>query len=275
MSTRAVRMHKQSGLLYTGKPKNPHYDADIRYVLQMCRWFFRPMGLWCMVYPDTSDFEKIVSFCAFLACLSVIMFCMISPVNFILYERKVLLPTVRLCGVIGYCLTTTIKYVFLSLKGSSFGNCIMQLERDWKVVEDPKYRAIMLKQVSLSRYLIPMSAGILYFGGSCLHLVLPIIALVRARQHGIKPRVPTGYSFLYNSKISHPDELIIIMEYFAGLIKYSVTSCCFSLTTIFVTHIIGQIQIQISRLGDYVTDVQGKGEDTMGSIIEEHEKILR
>ena len=61
------------------------------------------------------------------------------------------------------------------------------------------------------------------------------------------------------------------------MIMYSVTTVAYSLAAIFVTHICGQIQVQIARLHDLVESKERKdgGRDLLSLIVHDHVEILR
>ncbi|XP_076670790.1 odorant receptor 13a-like [Andrena cerasifolii] len=273
-----VPMHSQSSRQIPGKKKaeNPHYTKDIRYTLQMCGWFLKPMGLWSIVYHSPSTWEKIASVILFPCGVIVMLFCILPPGRYMIFGVKDMVARVRLGGMVGTCVAGSIKYVYLGLRGTSFGNCIKQVERGWKAVVDPSYRAIMLRQVSTSRNLIRASAAILYTGGAFLHILLPVIAKVTSKGNvTVKPAIFLGYDFLLDSEFSYAPDLITVIQSMGAFMKYSITTCAYSLTTIFVTHIVGQIQIQISRLNDYVNNRRVKDHDLIGTIIRDHVDILR
>ncbi|XP_076682199.1 odorant receptor 13a-like [Andrena cerasifolii] len=277
MSTEAVRMDKQSGRQIDDKPKNHHYEKDISYTLQLCKCFLKPLGLWSMIYYKTKTWEKILSVFLVMWYTFVMLFSIVPPVRFVIFAHASVLQWVQVFGMMTFSVTNCLKYCLMGLRGRKLGNCIKHMEEDWKATENPSYRAIMLKQVSMSRQLVAISAVMLYTGGMFLHVVIPLYLIQKASKSDRydKPASHRGYEFILNSQFRLATQFVVTMQSFAGLTKYTISLCVYSLAVHFVTHIIGQIKIQISRLNECVMELQVNGRDTMGLIIRDHVEILR
>ncbi|XP_076676301.1 uncharacterized protein LOC143373196 [Andrena cerasifolii] len=166
----------------------------------------------------------------------------------------------KIASLVSISIATAIKFFYLSLKRRLLRNCITQVERDWKAVKDPGYRATMLRQTSINRHLITISALMFYSSGMFLRIAVPISAKMPVKRNAtVKPAALLGYDFLLNFEFSYADDFVLSVQLIRGLIKCSVTTWT---------------SRQSSRLDDYVTDLQGKRRDPLGFIIRDHVAVL-
>ncbi|XP_076235778.1 uncharacterized protein LOC143180130 [Calliopsis andreniformis] len=259
----------------SGMPKNSNYEHDIRYTLQMCQWVLKPIGIWPLVHTRTSQLEKIISVLLLGWCTFVLLFALIPPIRYMFVEEKSVYKRVKLMGPMGFCLASAIKYCYLGLKGSVFGRCFMHMERDWKTVEESNHRGIMLRQAAVSRHLIGLCAAFLYTAGLSYNTIMPFLSKARFKGNiTVKPLSYPGYDAFFDTQSSPTYEIIFSLHIFAGFIRYSITTGAYSLAAIFVTHICGQIRIQIARLDDFVKRKQGN-HDPLSIVVRDHVKILR
>ncbi|XP_078043439.1 odorant receptor 13a-like isoform X1 [Augochlora pura] len=256
---------------------NSNYKDDVNYTLEMCRWVMRPIGIWSFVYHRISKLEKLVSIVMLTLCFSDLLFSIIPPGHYLIFVEKNMYVTVKLLGPLGFCVSSMIKYLYLVLKGNVFKDCIVHVERDWQTVVDQRYRQIMLRQSSISRNLIILCAVFLYSGGMSYHTIMPFVSKPKMRGNvTLRPLIYPGYDTFFDSQASPTYEIIFSMHCFSGFIKYSITTAAYSLAATFVTHICGQVQIQIARLENLVENIQKNTRlNPVAVIVHEHVEILR
>ena len=92
-----------------------------------------------------------------------------------------------------------------------------------------------------------------------------------------RPLAHPGPDFLFDSQSSPTYEIVFSIHIVTGIVMCSITGLAYSLATTFVTHICGQIQIQIARLHNLVESKKRKdgGRDLLSVIVHDHVKILR
>ncbi|XP_076642131.1 odorant receptor 10-like [Halictus rubicundus] len=256
---------------------NSNYKSDVNYTLEMCRWVTRPIGVWPFVYTRASKAEKLVSIILFTVCFSDLLFSIIPPGHYLMFVEKNVYVTVKLLGPLGFCLSSTIKYLYLVFKGNVFKRCIVRVERDWQTVADQRFRQIMIRQSSISRHLIVLCAIFLYSGGMSYHTIMPFVSKPKMRgNQTLRPLIYPGYDAFVDSQASPTYEIIFSMHCLSGFVKYSITTAAYSLAATFVTHICGQVQIQIARLENLVDSIQrNTGHNPISVIVREHVEILR
>ncbi|XP_076176273.1 odorant receptor 10-like [Ptiloglossa arizonensis] len=256
---------------------NSHYKNDINYTLEMCRWVLKLIGIWPLVYSGTSKLEKIVSIVLLITWFSDLLFALVPPGRYILFEEKNLYIRMKLLGPTSFSLASTIKYCYLVFKGPIFKRCIVHVERDWKMVDDPTHRIIMLRNASFSRNLSTLCAVFLYSAGLAFYTVMPFLSKGRMKgNQTVKPLIYPGYDAFFDTQSSPNYEIIYSIQCFSAFIRYSVTVGAFSLAVIFVTHICGQIQVQLARLEDFVEKKEQESRlKLLDIVIRDHAKILK
>ncbi|XP_076677077.1 odorant receptor 10-like [Andrena cerasifolii] len=269
-------MHNQLRCQFDGKPKNSHHKGDIRYTLEMCQWVLKPIGIWPLVYSRTSRLQKILSNGLLAWCSFYLLINMIPPTRHAMFVEKDTYKRVKMVGPLLFSAGNMVKYYYLAAKGSILERCIEQVERDWRTVERPSDRAIMLRQVSISRSLISLCAIFMYTGGILFHTLIPFMSKSRFKGNTtVRVLTYAGYDAFFDTQSSPTYEIIFVVQIIVGLLKYSITTSAYSLTAIFITHVSGQIQIQVARLKEFVAERHEKNPDPLGIVIRDHVDILR
>ncbi|XP_076675606.1 uncharacterized protein LOC143372873 [Andrena cerasifolii] len=269
-------MYDQSRRWIDGKPKNPHYEKDIRYTLEMCQWALKPIGLWHLVYRRTSSLQKILSNGLLAWCSFFLVITMVPPINHVIFIEKNMNKRVKMVSGLLFSVGTMVKYYYLAAKGSMFQRCIEQVERDWRSVEKSSDRAIMLREVSISRNLISGLAIFRYTAGMLYNTVMPL--MTKARLSGnttVRVLTYPGYDAFFDTQASPNYEIILSVQIISGLLKYNIATSANSLTTIFITHVSGQIEIQVARLQGFVAEGHEKNHDPLAIVIRDHVETLR
>lgn len=132
---------------------NVHYENDIRYTMQLCRWILKPIGIWHLVYGHSSQYEKLLSITLIFACFSVLCFVLVPSGPYTLLREKDINVKLKLFGPVGFCLTSAMKYCFLGMRGTAIGKCIKHVEHDWQMVQYQDHRKMMLRNVLVGRRL--------------------------------------------------------------------------------------------------------------------------
>ncbi|XP_043803253.1 odorant receptor 4-like isoform X2 [Apis laboriosa] len=272
-------MHDRSLHNIESQLKNNYYKSDIHYTLQMCQWLLKLIGVWPLISNQTKKFEQLVSIILMTMCFSSLLFIILPSGHHYFFIEKNLNMKVKALGPVSFCISSTIKYCYLALKGSSFERCIEHMKRDWMMVQDPNHRTIMLKYATISRRLITICAVFLYSGGMSYHTVMQFLSKGKNKDnHTIRPLPYIGYDPFFDTQSSPTYEIVYCIHCFTAMIMYSISTVAYSLAAIFVTHICGQIQVQIARLQDLVENKEKRKYencDPFVLIVHDHVEILR
>ncbi|XP_043517114.1 odorant receptor 49a-like isoform X2 [Frieseomelitta varia] len=272
-------MYDRSYVKVDGKLRNVHYDNDIHYTLQMCEWLFKLIGMWPLVNNhNRSKLQQLVTIVLISTCFSSMLFIVLPSLHHIFFVEKNTNMKVKMFGPVSFCVSSAIKYCYLGTKGHFYQRCIQHVRKDWKTVHDPNYRTIMLKYAAISRKLITVCAAFLYSGGMSYHTVMQFLSKGSGEENNTyRPLSYPGYDSFLDSQSSPTYEIVFSIHCITAMIMYSTATAAYSLAAIFVTHICGQIQIQIARLHDLVESKQRNdlGPDPLSVIVHDHAEILR
>ncbi|XP_076620381.1 odorant receptor 10-like [Colletes latitarsis] len=136
----------------------------------------------------------------------------------------------------------------------------------------------MLRYVNISKNLNILCAAFLYTAGLSYHTIVPLFSKGKAKVNSTgKSLAYPVYDSFFDTKSSPTYEIIFCIQFFTSLIRYSITLGAFSLAVLCVTHICGQIQIQISRLENVVQNTKDKHSNlnAFAIIVRDHAEILR
>ncbi|XP_076303878.1 odorant receptor 2a-like [Lasioglossum baleicum] len=256
---------------------NENHENDLNYALEMSRWLLKPLGVWSFVYQRASKLERVFSVPLQITCFSCLLFVIIPSAYNMFFVEEDIKNIVKLLGPVEFCTFSTIKYFILGAKGNILGRCIKHLEKDWKTVEDPYHRAIMLKQVSISRFLITVCVVFLYSGGMSYHTVVQFLSKGRSNTNvTMRPIAYPCFNFL-DIQSSPTYEIVFFVHCISALVQYTITSAGYSFAAVFAMHICGQIQIQITRLDELIDENEKKCtfHDRISVIIRDHAEVVR
>ncbi|XP_015179496.1 PREDICTED: uncharacterized protein LOC107068018 [Polistes dominula] len=252
---------------------------DKGYAIRLCRFVLKPIGLWSMIYGHVSRAEKILSVVLAVTCFSTVCFVLLpAGLYTILYEHNIN-AKLKLFGPVGFCLTSTIKYCYLGLKGQAIGRCIEHVENDWKMVRDRNHRTIMIEYATLGRNLTVLCALFLFSGGMSYHTVMTLSSSTKINEtFTIRPLTYPGYDRYFDVQASPTYEIVFFLHCVCAMVMYSITTAACCLAATFVTHACGQIQIVMTRLSDLVEGRESSGielNDRLVIIVRDHVKTLR
>ncbi|XP_076235780.1 uncharacterized protein LOC143180132 [Calliopsis andreniformis] len=271
----SIRMHGRSIKQVDNTVNNVHYQHDFHHALQLCKGTLQIIGVWSLVHSSTSRLEKFLSIFILIWGSFVLLFGIIPPSHYIIFAEKNLYKRMKMVGPTGFGLASLIKYFYLGLRRTIFQRCFLHIEKDWERIEEASHREIMLQQVSISRRLITLCIVFLVIAGMSYDGIMPFFAKPYVMGNiTMRALSEPSYSSLFDIVSTPSCEIIYFLCVCASFMKYGVTTGAYSITTTCVTHICGQIQIQIARLNDLVENKQ-KSRDPLPLIIRDHMKILR
>ncbi|XP_076224788.1 uncharacterized protein LOC116428011 isoform X1 [Nomia melanderi] len=256
---------------------NSDYLEDRDYALGSCRRLLKLIGVWSLIQKRPSRLEKALSFLLRTMIFCIQLFFIIPIAIHVFYVEQNPNMKIKHIGSPSNCAFSVIKFIYLGLRGTEFRSCIEHIESDWRRVRDPQHRSIMLKQISTSSNLIVLCLFFFYAAGISYYTIIPLVTRrIQKENYTGRKLMHPGYDRYFDVHSSPTFELIYSAHCLSGFFRYSVTIAAFSLAVIFVTHISGQMQIQILRLRELCSRKDRNSvREQLSVIIHDHAKVLR
>ncbi|XP_018406390.1 PREDICTED: uncharacterized protein LOC108782583 [Cyphomyrmex costatus] len=256
---------------------NVNSERDITNALVWNRWILRILGIWPLVYSNTTAIEKILSTISFALCWFGINFLLIPMVIFVLSERTTLHDKIKMLGPLSYVLISMLKYFFLVIHHEDIRQCIRVLSIDWRAVQQQDYRKIMIKNVTRSHVLCKFCIMIMYSAGLCFYTVMPFLThtIINEQNNTVKPIPYPGFDIIFDLNFTPTYVFVFCLQWLAGMVLHKVTTAVCCLAAMFVAHTCGQIEIVTARIENFVKNAQnGRIKQHMAIIVKHHMQSL-
>lgn len=107
---------------------NANYKRDLHHVFKPSSWFLGSIGIWPLAIrgPGQHISKIAILFCNFALCFAIVP-CALH----IIYDQKDLNLKLKLCGLLGFCTTSMLKYWVLAIRRFKIQRCIEYVKNDW------------------------------------------------------------------------------------------------------------------------------------------------
>ena len=257
---------------------NVNSEKDIINALIWNQWILRILGIWPLVYSNTTTIEKILATISFALCWSALSFLLIPMVIFTVSERTTINDKIKMLGPLSYVLISTLKFFFLIIHCKSIRQCINVLSTDWRAVHQQDYRKIMIKNAAKSHVLSKFCIMFMYCGGLCFHTVMPFLTHTTIDEQNVtvKPIPYPGFDIIFDMHFTPAYVFVFCAQWFSGIVLFNVTSAVCCLAAMFVAHACGQIEIVMDRVESFIKGTQSsRMKQRMAIIVRHHIQSLR
>ncbi|XP_032689602.1 odorant receptor 22c-like [Odontomachus brunneus] len=225
-------------------PNNERYEDDIMYITKVTRNVLYILGVWPSLDGRKSIGGRI---CRLLLIIIswLLLYCVLIPgFLFWLHEKRTRIR-IQMLPLLLFGFMAIGKYGNLIFREGQIKRCLQHIEEDWKNVIDTDARNMMIKSAKTGRRLVTICGIFMYGSGVSFRTILPLSKgkLVTAQNITIKPLPCPGYFFSFNAQASPTYEMIFAMQFFSGLITFSITTAVCGLTAVFAMHACGQLKI--------------------------------
>ncbi|XP_076642136.1 uncharacterized protein LOC143352957 isoform X2 [Halictus rubicundus] len=200
--------------------ENPNYEKDINHVFGLSRGILKLIGVWSLVEKQTSTLERVVSFLVRVTLLCVQAFFVIPICMHIFFVEQNPIMKIKLFGPPSNCAFTVIKFFCMVFNGTAIGRCIEHMKNDWKRVQNPQHRDIMLKQISISKNLTILCFIFIYTAGISYYTIIPYMNKHRLKgNYTMRKLAHPGYDRFFDIKSSPTFELIYFAHLLSGFFR--------------------------------------------------------
>ncbi|EGI64964.1 hypothetical protein G5I_06423 [Acromyrmex echinatior] len=257
---------------------NVNSERDIIKALVWNRWILRILGIWPLVYSNTTKIEKILATISFALCWSALSFLLISMIIITLSKHSATNDKIKVLGPLCYVFVVTLKYFFLILHHKSIQQCIRILSSDWRTIQQEDHRKIMIKNAAKSHVLSKFSIIFMYCGGLCFHTVMPFLTQTSIDEQNVtvKPIPYPGFDIIFDMHFTPAYVFVFCAQWFSSIILFNVTTAVCCLAAMFVAHACGQIEIVMDRVESFIKGAQSNHmKQCMAIIVKHHVQSLR
>ncbi|NP_001310770.1 uncharacterized LOC107264838 [Cephus cinctus] len=272
--------HKRGWAKIKSDIPNKNYDTDVEYAIKLNRWLLKPIGVWPLEL-SSSRTERIVTITTAVTCCLLMSFVLTIPCCIEMFSsQKDFKSRLEMLGPSSFCVMAVIKFFFFVIRGKEIRFCIDSVVTDWRNVDVPEERNIMLRKAKSARFLTTVCALFMYYGGIFYTTYLPLTTAKALSTENVTIRIlPYRCNFiLFDPYAPLFFDIIYFLQCLSAAFMFTLTSGVCSLAANFIIHACGQCQI-IGLLLENLVDGRGNTSTTLEKriavVIVRHLHLLR
>ncbi|XP_071558386.1 odorant receptor 10-like [Temnothorax nylanderi] len=256
---------------------NKYYERDIENAFAMNRFFFRMLGIWPFARTNSIHLELIERVTLAFVCIGLILCETISTVLYMFMILTDIRLRLKVVGCTIYSLVGIIKYGYLLINKNQVRNCLMLVDEDWRNVVNPSDRIAMIDKVRTGKRLIVMCALFAYLTGVGFRMITPLSLgkIVTPQNVTIRPLPCAAHLVIFDVQRTPVYEIVYLMQFCTGFIKYTITVATFSFVTFCAMHFCVQSDILITLMNDFVNESRPENLNKKLATIVEHQIKIR
>ncbi|XP_011880203.1 PREDICTED: odorant receptor Or2-like isoform X2 [Vollenhovia emeryi] len=232
-----------------GSSKTSRHESDFNYAVQVTRVILRMIGAWPI--PNyASIVERIATRLKNIICYFLFAFIIVPGLLRVFLKEHEFKRRVRLLAPILNCWMGCLKYSLLLYHAREIQSCLNQAWQDWSDVGDWDDRKVMLSKAKLGRKFAIYSAVFMYVGGLSYRTLVPLSKgrMLTPMNITVRALACPSYFIKFDGEVSPAYEIVFTLQFFAGLITYSVRVGAAGLAAFFIMHVCGQLGVLIGKL---------------------------
>ncbi|EZA52117.1 ObirOr5-L32 [Ooceraea biroi] len=257
---------------------NVNCEGDIVNTLIWNRWLLRVLGIWPLVYPNTTKIEKIIAMFSFVLCWIVLSLFLVLTSIYTFSERSIMREKMKMLGPLGYVFFSMLKYFFLVARHKSIRQCVQVLSADWRRVEEDDHREIMMRGAEKGHLLSKFCIAFMYCGGLSYNTIMPFLSQTSEQNVTVRPMAYLGFDILFNLQLMPVYVFAFCLQCVTGIVMFNITTVVCCLAAMFVAHACGQVDIVLARVKSLVKGEKRNRvqfEQCMAIIVQHHVRVLR
>lgn len=259
---------------------NANHEKDVIGILIWNRWLLRVLGIWPLIYPDTTTIEKILATFSFASCWTVLGLFLVLTSMYTFTDRSIMGEKMKMLGPLGYVFFSMLKYFFLVVRHKSIRQCVRILSTDWRIVQKGYHREIMIRDAEKGHLLSKFCIVFMYCGGLSYNTVMPFLSQTSGANEQnvtVRPMAYLGFDIVFDLQLMPVYVFAFSLQCFTGIVMFNITTSVCCLAAMFVAHACGQINIIIARVEDLFQGERNhmRFEKYMAIIVQHHVRALR
>lgn len=259
---------------------NANHEKDVIDILIWNRWLLRVLGIWPLIYPDTTMIEKVLATFSFALCWIVLGLFLVLTSMYTFTDRSIMGEKMKMLGPLGYVFFSMLKYLFLVIRHKSIRRCVQILSTDWRMVQEKYHREIMMRDAEKGHLLSKFCIVFMYCGGLSYNTVMPFLSQTsdaNEQNVTVRPMAYLGFDIVFDLQLMPVYVFAFSLQCFIGIVMFNITTSVCCLAAMFVAHACGQIDIVIARVENLFKGERDhtKFEKYMAIIVQHHVRTLR
>ncbi|XP_025265288.1 odorant receptor 49a-like [Camponotus floridanus] len=252
-------------------------ENHFNYAVQVTRVILRMIGAW-PIPKFASNAKKIAirlqnAFCYFL-----FAFILVPGLLLVFLKERDFKRRVKLIGPLLNCWMGCMKYSLFIYHAKEIQSCLEQVQQDWQSTVNWNDQKAMLSKARIGRKFAIFSAVFVYIGGLSFRTIVPLSKgrMLTPMNTTVRALSCPSYFVKFDEQASPAYEIVFTLQFFAGLLTYSVTCGAAGLAAFFIMHVCGQLSVLIAKL-QHFTDMTEPEDRTvatfLANIVEHHIKV--
>lgn len=256
---------------------NKNYENDINYTVELNRLVSRLLGIWPYTETRSRSLENVKRYPIILLCYFFLFCEMIPAVLYILIIEKDTRIRIKLMAPVIFTAIAIVKYTNLLFYQNLVRQCLMRVEDDWRNVVDESARDTMIGKAKISRQLFILCSVFMYSTGVSFRTIMPLTKgkIITADNITIRHLPCPSHFVIFNARRSPAYEIVFVMQFFSGFIKYTITVAICGLAALLAMHICAQLEILMNRMKNLVNERDVSNVDEKLAIAVEHQIKIR
>ncbi|KMQ93407.1 odorant receptor 85d-like protein [Lasius niger] len=173
------------------------------------------------------------------------------------------------------CWMGCMKYSLFIYYANEIQSCLEQARQDWQSTINWIDRKTMLSKARTGRKFAIFSAVFMYVGGLSYRTIVPLSKgrMLTPMNTTVRALACPSYFGKFDEQASPAYEIVFTLQFFAGLLTYSMTCGAAGLAAFFIMHVCGQLSVligKLQRLND-MTEPEDRAVATLMADIVEHQ----
>lgn len=252
---------------------NKDYENDIKYILELNRFFFRVLGIWPYTEKNSSYLESFKKISLILASYLFLLCDTVSMGLYVFIIEKDNRIRIKLVGPVIFAVLAAAKYTNLVFSSNKVKNCLARVDRDWRNVANVNARDLMVNKAKVGRQIVILCAVFMYTSGLYFRTIVPLSRkkIITDQNVTIRHLSCPAYFIFFDVHTSPTYEFAFLMQLISGFVKYTITLVICSMATLFSMHICAQLDILMVLMNNLVNERDAKNVDNRLAITVEHQ----
>lgn len=239
----------------TMKPNAKHSSKTIltnsqqsNYAIQITRVIFQMIGLW-PISKAASIAERIALRLLNVSCFFMFAFILVPGLLLVFLKERGFKRRFGISGPLITCSLNCMKYILLLYHSNKIRTCLELVEQGWQDTVDYDDRKIMLSKAKIGRKLTIFSAAFMYISGLSYRTIVPLSKgrMLTPMNTTVRALASPSYFVKFDVQTSPAYEIVFTLQFFAGLLAYSVSCGAAGLAASLIMYVCGQLAVLINK----------------------------